>query len=101
MSREFQGYIYLALAMTTVGSTVIASKVIASGLPPFTATALRFAVAFPFFLCLMRWTGSRLPRRQGGRAGKEMTSTAYLALPRVERYDISAKSSGCDVSSNR
>lgn len=65
MSREFQGYIYLALAMTTVGSTVIASKVIASGLPPFTATALRFAVAFPFFLCLMGWTGSRLPRLSG------------------------------------
>lgn len=65
MSREFQGYIYLALAMTTVGSTVIASKVIASGLPPFTATALRFAVAFPFFLFLMGWTGSRLPRLSG------------------------------------
>ncbi len=65
MSREFQGYIYLTLAMVTVGSTVIASKVIASGLPPFTATALRFAVAFPFFLFLMRWTGSRLPRLSG------------------------------------
>lgn len=65
MSREFQGYIYLTLAMTTVGSTVVASKVIASGLPPFTATALRFAVAFPFFLFLMRWTGSRLLRLSG------------------------------------
>ncbi|MBB3655268.1 drug/metabolite transporter (DMT)-like permease [Rhizobium sp. BK650] len=65
MSREIQGYIYLALAMTTVGSTVIASKVIASGLPPFTATALRFAVAFPCFLFLMRWTGARLPRLSG------------------------------------
>jgi drug/metabolite transporter (DMT)-like permease len=66
MSREFQGYIYLTLAMVTVGSTVIASKVIASGLPPFTATALRFAVAFPLFLFLMRWTGSRLPRLGSG-----------------------------------
>ncbi len=65
MSREFQGYIYLTLAMTTVGSTVVASKVIASGLPPFTATALRFAVAFPFFLFLMRWTGSGLLRLSG------------------------------------
>jgi len=51
--------------MTTVGSTVVASKVIASGLPPFTATALRFAVAFPFFLFLMRWTGSGLLRLSG------------------------------------
>lgn len=65
MSREFQGYIYLTLAMVTVGSTVIASKVIASGLPPFTATALRFAVAFPFFFVLMRWTGLPLPRLSG------------------------------------
>ncbi len=65
MSRQLQGYIYLTLAMVTVGSTVIASKVIASGLPPFTATALRFAVAFPFFLFLMRWTGSRLPKLSG------------------------------------
>ncbi len=65
MSRQFQGYIYLTLAMTTVGSTVVASKVIASGLPPFTATALRFAAAFPFFLFLMHWTRSRLPRLSG------------------------------------
>lgn len=62
MTRTFQGYIYLTLAMITVGSTVIASKVIASGLPPFTATALRFAMAFPFFLLLMHLSRSRLPR---------------------------------------
>ena len=62
MSRQVQGYLYLALAMVTVGSTVIASKLIASGLPPFSATALRFAVAFPVFLVLMRATGARLPK---------------------------------------
>ena len=62
MSRQVQGYLYLALAMLTVGSTVIASKLIASGLPPFTATALRFALAFPVFLVLMRATGARLPK---------------------------------------
>ncbi|TCU09296.1 DMT family transporter [Rhizobium sullae] len=62
MTRAFQGYIYLTLAMITVGSTVIASKIIASGLAPFTATALRFAAAFPFFLILMHLTRSRLPR---------------------------------------
>lgn len=62
MTREFQGYAYLTLAMITVGSTVIASKLIASGLPPFTATALRFAVAFPVFLLLVRLTGTPLPR---------------------------------------
>ncbi len=61
MSGKTEGYFYLALAMILVGSTVIASKVIAAGLPPFTATALRFAIALPGFLLLMRLTGTRLP----------------------------------------
>jgi drug/metabolite transporter (DMT)-like permease len=50
------GYLYLTLAMITVGSTVVASKIVAAGLPPFTATALRFAIALPLFLVLMRVT---------------------------------------------
>src|SRR6266511_3631995 len=54
MSQKLQGYIYLALAMALVGSTVIASKVIGSGLPPFTATVLRFAIALPCFLAIIR-----------------------------------------------
>ena len=62
MSDRLLGYVYLALAMIVVGSTVVASKVIGSGLPVFTATALRFAIAFPCFLLLMRATGTRLPR---------------------------------------
>lgn len=62
MSDKLLGYLYLALAMTTVGSTVIASKIIASGLPPFTATALRFAIALPFFLALMRFTATAWPK---------------------------------------
>lgn len=61
MSGKTEGYFYLALAMILVGSTVIASKVIAAGLPPFTATALRFAIALPGFLLLMKLTGTRLP----------------------------------------
>ena len=56
------GYLYCALAMATVGSTVVASKVIASGLPPFTATAMRFAVALPVFLALCWLLRARLPR---------------------------------------
>ncbi|MBX4930284.1 DMT family transporter [Rhizobium bangladeshense] len=65
MSRQVQGYFYLAVAMLTVGSTVIASKIIASGLPPFTATALRFALALPVFFLLMRASGARLPKLSG------------------------------------
>ncbi len=65
MSGKFQGYLYLSLAMILVGSTVIASKIIATGLPPFTATALRFAVAFPLFLLLMWLTKTSWPKLKG------------------------------------
>lgn len=57
-----QGYACLAAAMALVGSTVVASKIIAAGLPPFTATALRFALALPCFLLIMKLTGASLPR---------------------------------------
>ncbi|MGO4450036.1 DMT family transporter [Phyllobacterium sp. TAF24] len=62
MSKQVQGYVFLTLAMVLVGSTVIASKIIAVGLPPFTATALRFAIAFPVFLILMRVTRTGWPK---------------------------------------
>jgi drug/metabolite transporter (DMT)-like permease len=65
MPKRIQGYVYLALAMIMVGSTVIASKIIAAGLPPFTATAIRFAIALPLFLFLMRWSGTVWPRLKG------------------------------------
>jgi drug/metabolite transporter (DMT)-like permease len=48
--------------MIGVGSTVVVSKTIAAGLPPFSATALRFAIAFPLFVIAMRWRGVRWPR---------------------------------------
>jgi drug/metabolite transporter (DMT)-like permease len=57
-----QGHLYLALAMVLVGSTVVATKIAAAGLPPFTATALRFALALPCFLVLLRLSGQRMPR---------------------------------------
>ncbi|CUI81334.1 DMT family transporter [Achromobacter xylosoxidans] len=57
-----QGYACLAAAMALVGSTVVASKVIAAGLPPFTATAMRFALALPCFALLGWLAGARLPR---------------------------------------
>ena len=57
-------HLCLAAAMLTVGSTVIASRIIGRGLAPLTATALRFAMALPLFLLLMRLTGTRFPRPQ-------------------------------------
>ena len=60
--QRITGYLFCTLAMIGVGSTVVASKFIAHGLPPFTATALRFAVAFPVFLLAMAVTGERWPR---------------------------------------
>lgn len=60
--RRLSGYVYLTLAMITVGSAVIASKILAATLPPFTATALRFAIAIVPFLILVRVTNTPLPR---------------------------------------
>ena len=62
MNSRYAGYLYCALAMIGVGSTVVVSKSIAAGLPPFSATALRFAIAFPLFVLAMRWRGVRWPR---------------------------------------
>ncbi len=62
MTPKLQGYLYLALAMATVGSTVIVAKLIAAGLPPFTATALRLGLALPCFVLLMIRAGAALPR---------------------------------------
>lgn len=65
MSNRLQAYLYLSLAMILVGSTVTASKVIGASLPPFTATAMRFAIALPLFLLLLllkRKSGASRPR---------------------------------------
>ncbi|WP_433695970.1 DMT family transporter [Paraburkholderia phenoliruptrix] len=62
MNSRYVGYIYCALAMIGVGSTVVVSRSIAAGLPPFSATALRFAIAFPLFVLVMRRRGVRWPR---------------------------------------
>lgn len=62
MSEKLKGMVLCALAMVTVGSTVVTSKIIAGGLPPFTATALRFALALPVFLVLMRVMRTPWPR---------------------------------------
>lgn len=62
MSERSRGLVLCGLAMATVGSSVVASKTIAAGLPPFTATALRFALAFPLLWWWMRRSGASLPR---------------------------------------
>lgn len=62
MSNRHLAYLCLAVAMVTVGSTVVASKVIGAGLPPFTATVLRFALALPVLALLMRATRTPWPR---------------------------------------
>jgi drug/metabolite transporter (DMT)-like permease len=62
MNGRTLGYLYLVLAMITVGSTVVASKIAAATLPPFTATALRFALALPFLVVLVPLQKARLPR---------------------------------------
>jgi drug/metabolite transporter (DMT)-like permease len=62
MSHRYRAYLCLALAMTTVGSTVVASKVIGAGFAPFAAAALRFAIALPVFAALMAATRTAWPK---------------------------------------
>lgn len=62
MKTRLIGYLYLAAAMTSVGSTVIAGRLAVEGLPPFTATALRFLIATPLLYMLMRAQRLRWPR---------------------------------------
>lgn len=62
MPERALGYVLLSLAMATVGTTVIASKLIAQNIPLFTATALRFAVALPILILLTAVRGAWLPR---------------------------------------
>lgn len=52
----------MGLAMLTVGSTVVASKLIGITMPPFMAATLRFAVALPILLILMRVTRTEWPQ---------------------------------------
>jgi len=93
------GYLYLTLAMPLVGSTVVASKIAMGSLPPFTATVLRFALALPCFLVLMRVYGVRLPR-PGRRdrlilAVQGLTGTAgYTALLMAGLQTTSAADAG-------
>lgn len=62
MHARALAYLSLAAAMVTVGSTVVASKIIGAALPPFTATALRLGLALPAFALLMRMTRTPWPR---------------------------------------
>ncbi|BCZ80397.1 DMT family transporter [Paraburkholderia terrae] len=62
MNARYVGYSFCALAMIGVGSTVVVSKAIAGGLPPFVATALRFTIAFPVFVAMMRMRKVRWPK---------------------------------------
>ncbi len=60
-NQRLVGLVLLCLAMVMVASTIVASKLIAGGLPPFTATVLRFAIASPIFLVVILASGLKIP----------------------------------------
>ena len=62
MKPSYFSQLQLILAMILAGSTPLASQIIGHGLPPFTASALRFAVALPLLYGLMRRQGLAWPR---------------------------------------
>ncbi|MFV0680606.1 DMT family transporter [Ottowia sp.] len=74
--QRWLGMALCAAAMATVGSTVVASRLIASGLPPFTATTLRFAVAAPVLWGLMRLLHTPWPRPDRRDAGLLLVQAA-------------------------
>lgn len=59
--QAIQGYLLLSFSMVTVGSTVVAAKWMVD-VGPFTANALRLAMAMPMFLLALRWSREALPR---------------------------------------
>jgi drug/metabolite transporter (DMT)-like permease len=60
-SRKYTAYLMMAAAMVTVGSTIVASKLMGE-MPVFIAAFLRFAVASPVLAGIVWFTGKRLPR---------------------------------------
>jgi drug/metabolite transporter (DMT)-like permease len=73
--EKTKAYAYLALAMATVGSVVPTTKVIAAAIPPFTASALRLAVAATV---LLPWAASR--QRSALAQGFDRHDVLLLAL---------------------
>lgn len=62
MSEALKGQLLCSLAMMTVGTTVVVSKLIGADMEPFLATALRHAAALPVLLWLMHRYGVTWPR---------------------------------------
>lgn len=60
-SQKYTAYLSMAAAMVTVGSTIVASKMM-GGMPVFIAAFLRFAVASPLLVGMAWFGGKRLPR---------------------------------------
>src|SRR5687768_16289851 len=60
-SQTSTAYLSMALAMVTVGSTILASKLMGE-MPVFIAAFLRFAIASPMLVGMAWFTGKRLPR---------------------------------------
>ncbi len=68
-NTRLTGFLMMAAAMVLVGSTIVVSKTIGEGMPPFTATALRFAIASPVFAALLWFARQKIPslsRREWG-----------------------------------
>lgn len=60
-NTQLTGFFMMAGAMILVGSTIVVSKTIGEGMPPFTATALRFAIASPIFAGLLWYSRQKIP----------------------------------------
>lgn len=63
-SQTYTAYLLMAAAMVSVGSTIVASKMMGE-MPVFIAAFLRFAVASPLLVGMVWFSGKRLPPLAG------------------------------------
>ena len=60
-TQKLTAYLMMATAMVTVGSTIVASKLMTE-MPVFVAAFMRFLIASPVLVGIVWFTGKRLPR---------------------------------------
>ena len=65
MKREYGAYLYLTLAMTIVGSSVVFGQIITQAFPVFLASGMRFALASLVLVPLVAGPSRRPPRLPG------------------------------------
>jgi drug/metabolite transporter (DMT)-like permease len=86
MPRHASLAVYAKLTLTAIfwGGTFIAARVVARGVPPLSATFLRFAIAAAVLLPLLRRSEGRWPRL----GARQLLAVTLLGLTGIVAYNI-------------